>query len=129
MTEMKALLKFQSQSNEVIKNMKNKFNIVFFWISFVPYVSLVVRSLINIKNGISYGLFGSETIYYGLEAYSSTFILTFFRLWYIFTACLICQGIILLIEKFRNKTKIKPYILGMFIIYLLGDIPLFIEGV
>lgn len=105
--------------------MKNKFNAILFWISFVPYVLLAAESLKNISYGTS---FFSEA-HYGLEAYSTTFIITFFRFWYIFTACLICQCIILLVEKFRNKTKIDPYILGMFIIYLLGDIPLFIEGV
>ncbi len=109
--------------------MKNKSNIILFWISFIPYVRLVVTSLINIKNGVSLGLFGDQTLHYGLEAYSTTFIITFFRLWYIFAACLICQIIVLLIEKFKNKAKITPYVLGMLLIYVLGDVLLLIEGV
>ena len=115
--------------NGEIDNMKNKSNVILFWISFIPYVMLVVTSLTSIKNGVSLGLFGDQTLHYGLEAYSTTFIITFFRLWYIFAACLICQIIILLIEKFKNKTKIKLYVLGMFIIYVLGDVLLFVEGV
>ena len=109
--------------------MKNKSNVILFWISFIPYVMLVVTSLTSIKNGVSLGLFGDQTLHYGLEAYSTTFIITFFRLWYIFVACLICQIIILLIEKCKNKTKIKLYVLGMFIIYVLGDVLLYFEGV
>ena len=115
--------------NGEIDNMKNKSNKILFWISFIPYVMLIVTSLTSIKNGVSLGLFGNQTLHYGLEAYSTTFIITFFRLWYIFVACLICQIIILLIEKFKNKTKIKLYVLRMFIIYVLGDVPLFVEGV
>lgn len=110
-----------------IDNMKNKFNAILFWISFVPYVLLVVNSLVSAINGIS--VFSDQPLHYGTEAYFDCFVFTFFRLWYIFAACLICQIIILLIEKFRNKAKIKPYILGMCIIYLLGDVLLLFEGV
>ena len=105
--------------------MKNKINAILFWISFVPYVLLVAYSLKSMVCGTS---FFSDT-HYGMEAYSTTFIITFFRLWYVFTTCLIYQSIILLIEKFRNKTNIRPYLLVMLLIYLLGDIPVFVEGV
>ena len=115
--------------NRACDDMKNKSNVILFWISFIPYVMLIVTSLTSIKNGVSLGLFGDQTLHYGLEAYSTTFIITFFRLWYIFVACLFCQIIILLIEKCKNKTKIKLYVLGMFIIYVLGDVLLFFEGV
>jgi len=53
--------------------MKNKFNAILFWISFVPYVLLAAESLKNISYGTS---FFSET-HYGLEAYSTTFIIIF----------------------------------------------------
>jgi len=104
--------------------MKNKVNAIFFWISFIPYVLLVVYSLKSAVYGISF----LDSMLYGVEAYSTYFIFTFFRLWHRFTACLIYQIIVLLIEKFRCKAKIKPYILGMCIIYLLGNIILLFEG-
>jgi len=113
--------------NGEIDNMKNKSNKILFWTLFIPYVLLVADSLKSAVNGIS--VFSDQPLHYGTEAYFDCFIFTFFRLWYIFVACLICQIIILLIEKFKNKTKIKLYVLGMFIIYVLGDVLLFVEGV
>ena len=112
--------------NGEIDNMKNKSNKILFWTLFIPYVLLVADSLKSAVNGIS--VFSDQPLHYGTEAYFDCFIFTFFRLWYIFVACLICQIIILLIEKFKNKTKIKLYVLGMFIIYVLGDVLLFVEG-
>lgn len=102
--------------------MKNKFSAIIFWISFVPYVLLVASSLRSAIVGVSYNFFGDQTLHYGPESYSYSFVFTFLMLWYIFAACLICQIIILLIEKFKNKTKIKLYVLGMLIIYVLGDV-------
>ena len=110
--------------NGEIDNMKNKSNKILFWSLFIPYVLLVANSLKSAVNGISV----FSELHYGIEAYFDCFIFTFFIFWYIFVACLICQIIILLIEKFKNKTKIKLYVLGMFIIYVLGDVLLFVEG-
>jgi len=63
-------------------------------------------------------------MYYGAEAYSIAFVFTFLLLWFVFVACLICQIIILLIEKIKKKAKIKLYVIGMIIIYAIGDIML-----
>jgi len=63
-------------------------------------------------------------MYYGAEAYSIAFVFTFLLLWFVFVACLICQIIILLIEKIKKKSKIKLYVIGMIIIYAIGDIML-----
>jgi hypothetical protein len=63
-------------------------------------------------------------MYYGAEAYSIAFVFTFLLLWFVFVACLICQIIILLIEKIKKKSEIKLYVIGMIIIYAIGDIML-----
>lgn len=102
--------------------MKNKLNKILFWITFIPYLLLVINSLINAINGISVGFYGDDTLYYGSEGYSISFVFAFLEFWYILVACLICQIIILLIEKIKKKSKIKPYMLGMLIIYVLGSV-------
>lgn len=106
--------------------MKSKFNKILFWCSFIPYILLVVFSFVNSISGVSVGFFGDDTLNYGQEGYSISFIFTFFQLWYIFIACLICQIVILLIEKLKRKSKVKLYVIGMIIIYIIGDIHLIV---
>lgn len=104
--------------------MKSKLNKVLFWASFIPYLLLVMNSFVSAINGTSVGFFGDNTMYYGAEAYSIAFVFTFLLLWFVFVAFLICQIIILLIEKIKKKSKIKLYVIGMIIIYAIGDIML-----
>ena len=104
--------------------MKSKLNKVLFWASFIPYLLLVINSFVSAINGTSVGFFGDNTMYYGAKAYSIAFVFTFLLLWFVFVACLICQIIILLIEKIKKKSKIKLYVIGMIIIYAIGDIML-----
>lgn len=106
--------------------MKSKLSNILFWCSFIPYILLVIFSFVNSINGVSAGFFGDQTLVYGAEGYAISFVFTFFVLWYVFIACLLCQIIILLIEKLKKKSKIKLYVIGMIIIYIIGDIHLIV---
>lgn len=104
--------------------MQSKISKILFGVSFIPYLWLVIGSIVNAINGVSTGFFGDQTPSYGAEGYAISFVFTFFVLWYVFIACLLCQIIILLIEKIKKKSKIKLYVIGMIIIYIIGVIPL-----
>ena len=106
--------------------MKSKLSNILFWCSFIPYILLVIFSFVNSINGVSTGFFGDLTLVYGAEGYAISFVFTFFVLWYVFIACLLCQIVILLIEKLKKKSKIKLYVIGMIIIYIIGDIHLIV---
>lgn len=106
--------------------MKSKLSNILFWCSFIPYILLVIFSFVNSINGVSAGFFSDQTLVYGAEGYAISFVFTFFVLWYVFIACLLCQIVILLIEKLKKKSKIKLYVIGMIIIYIIGDIHLIV---
>lgn len=85
---------------------------------FIPYLLLIVLAIDTSFSGAVVGLFGNRTQVYGAEAYSSAFVFTLFRLWYLFAACAVGQLVIAIIEKCKRKVKILPYILAMLLIYL-----------
>lgn len=95
---------------------------ILYWLLFTPYILLTLASFSAAFTGTSF-MNGDKV--YGGEAYAMLFILCFLFFWYVFVGCLLGQIVILIIEKVKHKTPLKPYLIGMLLIYFAGDIMLF----